>query len=171
MALQQPMVGKVPTTTPITSVLANGWRLVQTWLQFFTQIKNGINASALVMAIVTGTGSGSLGPTIFMLPVLTTGLYRISVFMQVTRAASVSSSLTPKVSFTNASAGGPINSVETGAAMTSNNSAAPLSVDFLIQVASSTSISWELDYVSSGVQTMAFQFAWSVEQVPTPMNT
>lgn len=166
MALQQPMVGLVPTASALSSSVAQGWRLIQTWLQWFKNVRSACNASALVMLIVTGTGTGSLGPTLFALPVLATGVYRVSFFLQVTTAAGVSSALTPKLHATNNIAGVPGANVQTGPSLVSNDITVPGSMLFTQQIASSTTLSWELVYGSVGVQTMAYQYAIVVEQLP-----
>lgn len=169
MPIQQPMVGKVPTQTSISDKVGMGWRLVQTWLQWFTQLKNGLNSAALSLAIVSGTGAGSLGPLIFStLPVLTEGLYRVSVTMQVTRPGTVSSSLAPTLSYTSSIAGVAQAASITGAAMTSNDPSLPVSETFLLAVRSATTISYSFAYASVGIVTMQYQYSWVIEQVPGP---
>ncbi len=169
MALQQPMVGLVPFQSALSNSVARGWALIQTWNQWFKNVRLACNGAALSMLVLTGTGSGALGPSILALPVLTTGLYRVSFYLQVTTPASVSSSLTPELVATNDIAPAtPVTSAQIGPAMTSNDPLLPLSWSAVQQIASSTTISWALAYASVGVQVMAYQYAIVVEQLPTP---
>src|SRR6185369_14213840 len=88
------------------------------------------------------------------------GLYRLTVYARITRAATVSSSLTPTLRWTEG--GVPLSHSFT--ALTGNTTTTYLAEDIAVRIDSTTSVTYETAYVSSGATTMAYSLEICAER-------
>ncbi len=91
-------------------------------------------------------------------------VYRVSYTQRITRAGTVSSSLT----FTLAWTAGGVAQSQSGAAMTGNTTATQQNGVFVIRADASTTITYAALYASSGATTMTYTLDVLVEQLPEP---
>ncbi len=136
------------------------------WDNWFQALVRAITAAPSQVASTDVTGQhATIGSTAFMLPSGTTldaGLYRVTYAAQVTRAASSSSSLQVAVGW---HSGGVAQTV-TGAALTANTTTTRESVTLPMLVDAATVPTYTVTYASSGVTSMQFWFAASLEALP-----
>jgi len=116
----------------------------QTWLRSLVLAVNS-SSQALGQAALSGA-TAATAPTAIQTPTLNAGLYRVSWYARITTPASVSSSLTVTIHWTD---GGIVCSVS-GAAMTGNTTSTVQSGSVLVQVDPNTTINYETAYTSVG---------------------
>lgn len=133
------------------------------WGAWFLALHNAVDATAqrIGRAVGLSTQSASLAAAT-VVPVPATGLYRVTYYARITRAATASSSLTVTVRWTD---GGVALSLP-GAALTGNTTATFQTVTFLLQADQGTNITVETAYSSTGATTMQYTLSARVEAVP-----
>lgn len=139
-----------PLQTPIVetdrrpgSVLGAMTRVFADWLT--QNVLTRLNGASLVVTSVALTAqAASIGVTA-LVPVAAAGRYRVSVHARVTTVDGVTSSVIPRLSYTN---GGQA-CTQSGAALTSDALALPASWTFLLVVDASTAISYSTTYASN----------------------
>jgi hypothetical protein len=112
--------------------------------------------------VAASAQSASIGSTNLNMGVLSSGLYRVNYYQSVTQAATVSSSLTTAIGWTDAG----VAKTFTGAAMTGNTTATYQGETFPVNVDASTNVTYTVTYASSGATPMQFTFAAALERVP-----
>ena len=151
-----------PTTgqqTP-TGVIANAW------YEYFHQAQDRLNAGPDTLATVFDAvtdQSAAIGTTTIPLPKLSAGLYRVTTYGRITRAASTSSSLTVTLGWTD----GTVGCIHTGAAITGNTTTRNQSLSVMIRCDNATTITYSTAYASSGGTAMQYRLDIAVEELPT----
>lgn len=138
-------------------------KIFKTWDDWFQQIARLLGLSPAVVGTVSLTEqSASVSATAIATPELSAGLYRLTYYQRVTRAATSSSSLQTTIGWTD----GGVACMVSGAAMTGNTTSTTQSDCLTVQVDKATSVTYTLTYASLGATSM--QFAWSarLEQLP-----
>jgi hypothetical protein len=92
---------------------------------------------------------------------LAAGLYRVSYYARITRAATSSSSLTVSIGFTDGGASRTLS----GAAMTGNTTGTVQSNTWLIRLDQASPVTYSAAYASSGATSMQYDATFVVEQV------
>jgi hypothetical protein len=132
------------------------------FLDWLTALITDVDASPARIKSVKLTGqAAAIGTTSIPTGALAAGLYRVSYYARITRAATTSSSLTVSIGFTETA----VNLTLSGAAMTANTTATVQSNVFLIRIDSSTPISYSTAYASVGGTSMQYRLDVVLEQV------
>lgn len=105
--------------------------------------------------------SASISSTPLPVGNISSGVYRVSVFLRVTTADGVSSSVTPYVQYPNDG----ITCTDTGAALTSNNTAQPKGYTFIVESDAPGPISFGTTYVSNTPGQMKYKAVVIIERV------
>lgn len=92
---------------------------------------------------------------------LEAGLYRVSWYARITRAATASSSLTVTIGWTD----GGVACTASGAAMTGNTTGTVQSGSLLVRADASSTLTYAAAYATSGATTMQFGLELVVERV------
>lgn len=137
-------------------------RITQTFDQWMTAFWVRVNATYQVLGTVAGFGSSAQPATAFNVAALTAGVYRVSYAVQVTQAASVSSSISLTVRWTSR---GVAMSSTTGA-LTGNTTTTETSGAWVLYVDAGTDVTWETGYASVGAPVMQYRTYLSLEQLP-----
>lgn len=133
------------------------------WLRWLTSVIDAIRAAAQKVGTVGLTTQGaSIGTTAIPTARLGAGLYRVTFYARITRAATASSSLTVTVSWTD----GGIACSQTFAAVTGNTTATTQSGSLMARVDEATSISYATTYLSSGATSMQYAVDIRAESIP-----
>ncbi len=139
------------------------WLISFQWDNWFQGIANRLNSSAeQVGSANLSAQSASVSATNVNAMIIPAGFYRVTYSQAVTRAASVSSSLTSRFDWT-------FNSVAqsvTNAAMTGNTTTTHQEGTLPIQVDASSNLTYTLTYASSGGTSMLYNFRASLEALP-----
>ncbi len=137
--------------------------MTDAWVNWFNQILQKLGSAAVVVA-----SSGPLtlqGATIPATDVtggvLPGGLYRVSYYAQITRAAGAASSLDITIDYQN----GGVTQSNVGATVNGNTTATHQSADFFIRMDPASPIRYGIVYASAGVPTMQYSFDLLVEEL------
>ena len=118
------------------------------WVRWFTSLSDRVNASpSLLVTSDSGTVSASIPATAAQTAPLAAGLYRVSYYLQVVTPASVSSSITFTLSWTNAYGGV---CSKSGAALTGNATATQQNDVWCVSISAATDIEYSVSYASVG---------------------
>ena len=153
-------IESLPYSTPI---LQNGKDLISSpWYQWFFSVAQhlGQTPQAVETATTTTPQSASIAAT----PALVTqtgGLYRVSYYLRITKAAGVSSSVTVTIGWTES--GIPL--TLSGAALTTNTVTSVQSNTWLVRADGATSITYATTYVSNPAADAQYRLDVVVEQV------
>lgn len=141
---------------------ANG-RITLPWLEFLTAQGASINQSAArVTTVRLANRTASIGTTPIPSPSLSAGLYRVSVYARITRAASVSSSLIVTVGWTELG----LSLLDPWPAVTGNTVTSVLtSPPKVVQIDGATPVSYATTYVSVGGTTMEYELMIVLERI------
>lgn len=143
------------------------------WENFFRWLQALINVAPQVIGTVALTAQGaSIAATVIATTFpsqpntqLLPGLYRIATYARITRAGSVSSSLTVSIRHVD----GAVTITQAGAAMTGNTTATVQSNTYLVRVDSQSAISYITAYADGGGATsMTYSLNIRVEAIPEP---
>lgn len=138
-------------------------RMSTGWADWMVSLVDKVEAAAVRVGGVTLTGqSAAIGATAVPTPVLSRGLYRVQWTARITQAATVSSSVTITVAWTD----GGVACAISGAALTGNTTATVQSGEVLVSADAATTIRYSTAYASSGATPMAYALAVRVEEVP-----
>lgn len=134
------------------------------WLQWLRQLVTLINGRAQVGSVTLPDQTASVASTPIATPVLSQGLYRVSWYARITRAAGTSSSLTVTVRWKD----GDVACSFTGPAMTGNGVTDTQSESVLVSADQSVSgdpstLDYQATYVSVGSPTMKYSLQVVVE--------
>lgn len=130
-----------------------------TWL---TSLLQDVDASPARVKTVSKTAQGAaIATTSIPTGALAAGLYRVSWYLRITRAATTSSSATVSIGFTD----GTVNVTLSGAAVTGNTTGTAQSGSFLIRIDASTPVTYSVAYASVGGTSMLFAIDLVLEQV------
>lgn len=146
----------MPTSSPILQPGLDGKDtpyLDGDWYQYFFTRDVRIQAAPQVLTPARLTAqSASLPATALNVGALVAGLYRLSYYSRITQAASVSSSLTITLNWTD----GGVSCQANGVPMTGNTTSTTQSGSGLIHVDGVTSLTFSTTYVSVGGVPMQF---------------
>jgi hypothetical protein len=141
----------VPHRSPLT--FPRALSIAKEWVDWLQSVKDAIDASAQRRGGVSlSTQGAAIGTTAIPTPVLTAGLYRVSTYARITRAATVSSSLTVTVSWVD----GGIACSQAFAAITGNTTGTVQAQAVMIRADQGTTVSYATAYASSGATSMQY---------------
>jgi len=140
-------------------------RLVERdWRKWFEEIALALGAAAARLGSVSLTAqAATVSATDFQTVSLTEGLCRVTYAARITRAATVSSSLTVALGWTD----GGVSCSQSGVAMTGNTTSTTQSGLVAMHVDAATPVTYTLTYASAGATTMQFSFHAALESVPS----
>jgi len=133
------------------------------WLNWVTHLWQSLGrVSARVGGVSLETQGAAIATTAIATTALSTGLYRVTYSVRVTRAATTSSSLTVTIGWT---AGG-IACSQAGAAVVGNTTASQQNGTFVVRADVATTITYALAYASVGGTSMQYRVDVVVEELP-----
>lgn len=133
------------------------------WDNWFQVVASAIASTPQEIGEVDLTAqSTSLSSTALVTPALPGGAYRVSYYARITRAASVSSSLTPQIAWTD----GGVACSYTGAAMTGNTTSTTQSGVIALVADANTTINYLTTYASAGGTSMQYSLVVRAEELP-----
>jgi hypothetical protein len=137
--------------------------LPDVWIDWFTVLTSTVNQAPNRLSAVELTSQGaSIGATDFSGGgVLNAGLYRVTYYARITRAAGTSSSLTVTLSWTDGGASCSF----AGAAITGNTTTTIQSETKMIRIDSASPVRYATTYASVGMPTMLYSLDVTLEQV------
>ena len=151
-----------PLRTPVTA--EQNQLLSRPWVAWLTDLVQKVDLDPMVVSSVSLTAqSASIAATTFTRDTSPAGLYRVSYFTRITRAATTSSSLTVAIGGVN----GGVTVSQSGAALTGNTTTTVQSGSFMFQSDGNTALTYTVTYASSGGTTMQYGLWMSVERVQT----
>lgn len=154
-----PLIAPIPVRTALTEPTR---LVVGAWFEWFFEVKRRLERAAERLGIVQVTAQGAaIAATPIPMPSLAAGLYRVSYTARITRAATVSSSLTFTLGWTD----GTVACTVAGAAVTGNTTATVQSGTALVRIDQATAITYETAYASVGGTTMQYRLSVIVEAV------
>lgn len=153
----------IPPIPRFTIVLQAKGFVSKIWDDWFQALASGVDRSGQQVGRVSlDTQSASIGATSVQTG-LAAGLYRVSYYQQVTRAATVTSSLTTQFTWTyNSTTQTTANAAMTGNALTTHQEAT-----FPIRVDASSAVQYTTTYASSGATGMQFSLDIALEALPS----
>src|SRR5690349_951051 len=126
--------------TPLLQGLPN--LIEERWRQFFSEATQQSNLAASILTVSLTNQTAAIPLTALGLTDLEAGLYRVTVYTKVQTPASVASSVTPAIVFTD----GADVCTFTGTANTGNLSTSVTTNTFLIRIKEGTPISYQTTY-------------------------
>ena len=130
-----------------------GGLVADIWNRWFQEISKRLANALWVVSGTALTAQGAtIAPTVFSEPI-PAGLYRVEYYMRVTQAASVSSSATFTVNWTDGAAA----QTYSWAAMTGNTTTTAQSAATLVHADSGSQVGYAVTYASSGATPMLFR--------------
>lgn len=136
--------------------------ITRTWQVYFRNLRTDIDsAPASLHQVALTAQTASIAATAVPSDVLTAGLYRVSWYARITRAATTSSSLTVTIGWTEQ--GTPL--TVSGAAVTGNTTTTVQNATQVLQIDGSTPITYATTYASTGATTMAYELTVLLEQL------
>ena len=148
---------------PRGTVVDAGRRLAADWTLWLSSLLDRVNLAPYQQQRVELSAQGAaITTTAIPTPVLSGGLYRVTYFLRITRAGTVSSSATVTIGATD-------NSVAytfAFAALTGNTTATVQTGTMLLRVDAATSVSYAIAYASAGATSMQFSLDVELEAIP-----
>ncbi len=137
--------------------------LTDAWIQWFDETLKRLASS---VPVVASTGqlaaqSASIPATDLAEASLPAGVYRLSYYARITRPATVASSLTVALSWTD---GGVVQTF-TGAAINGNLTTSYQTDTVTIRIDSATPVTYTLTYATAGAVTMLYSFDLEIEEL------
>lgn len=130
------------------------------WYQWFLALVARIQRAAQLLQTVALTGqSAAIGTTATDIGAISSGLYRVSWYARITQAATVNSSLTVTIGWTESAT----SQSSSGAALVGNTTVTGQSGSVLIQSDSVAPITYATAYVSVGATPMKYRLSVTVE--------
>jgi Mg/Co/Ni transporter MgtE len=151
-----------PLRTPVTDEPKR--ILSRPWVAWMTDLVQKVDKDPpMVSSVALTTQAASISATTFVRDTSPAGLYRVSYFTRITRAATTSSSLTVAMGAVN----GAVTVSQSGAAVTGNTTSTVQSGSFHFQSDAGTALTYTVTYASSGGTTMQYGLWMSVERIVT----
>lgn len=156
----------LPTDAPLLELGLDGKQtpyLSTDWYKALYERDTRLQAASPVLGTPTNISaqSASVGTSSLTLPALSRGIYRISWYVRITQAATVSSSLTVTIGWTETA----ITLTASGAAITGNTVTTTQSGSLLLVTDPSAPITYATTYVSVGATPMIYRLAVACELV------
>jgi hypothetical protein len=164
--MSSPRLAPIPTDAPLLQLDLDGkptpYLSADWYLWFFAQA-NRVQQAPPVLGTPTSltSQSASIGTTALTLPALSGGVYRVSWYARITTAATVSSSLTVTIGFTETA----ITLSTSGSAITGNTTTTTQSGSVLLQIDAASSLTYSTTYASVGATSMVYRLSLTCEQV------
>lgn len=134
------------------------------WIEFFNQLSSVVDdAPATINSVSLTAQAASIGATDMTDGTINGGLYRVSYYARITRAATTSSSLTVTLGWTE----GSVSPTFVGAAITGNTTTTVQSGTIMIRVDANAPITYSTTYASVGATTMQYSLTLTLERLPT----
>ena len=138
------------------------WGITRAWNQWLLSLTTRLEGTARnVNSVSVADQEATITATTINLGDVDAGLYRVSWYARITRAATTSSSLTVTIGWVDDS----VSQTQSGAAMTGNTTTTNQSGSALIRVDRNSAITYETAYASVGATTMQYRLDVVVEQV------
>lgn len=149
---------------PVTANLAAEWRLLftQPWVKWFEAIRSLFDQTFGQVAKSDLAAQGAAVTTTPVLANAVAGLYRVTYYVRVSRAASTSSSVQVTLGWTD----GGVAQTFVGTALTGNTTATQESRSVLVRADNATNITVAVAYASVGATSMLYEVATLVEEAP-----
>jgi hypothetical protein len=133
------------------------------WPEWFYNLVTRLNRTVDRRQIVALTGqTASIVATDVPLPTLTAGLYRVTYYARVTRAATTSSELTVSLRWTD----GGVTITRAGTLLNGNTTGTYETGSALVRIDNATTLRYLTTYASVGATAMAYALYLVVEEVP-----
>lgn len=138
-------------------------RMNQRWYIFFRdqQAQVASTPQSVIPPVEVTAQEASISTTPLPTEALAPGLYRVSYYARVTRAATSSSSLTVTITWTD----GSVACSFSGAALTGNTTGTLQTETLLIEIDQASPVSYATTYATSGATTMQYKLAIVLEAV------
>lgn len=168
MSLTAPFPYEVPVSPEIVDRNSPGRRIrspyfsqehIDWWLE---QQRRTEDSPEQMARVSLSSQSADIAATPVPMPDLTAGLYRVSVYVRVTRAASTSSEIQIDIGFTD----GAIALTSVGTNLTGNTTSTFETRTLMLAVDANASITYEAIYTSVGATAMQFKVEIVVEKLP-----
>ena len=144
-------------------VQASSGRLIQEASRWLNLVSDAVNAAAQQIGTVAlATQGAAVTTTTIPAPVLSTGLYRVSYSLRITRAATVSSSATLTLGWTSNG----VACTQAGAAVTGNTTSTQQNGVLVIAADVSTVVTYAVAYASAGATSMQWALDVRLEACP-----
>jgi hypothetical protein len=161
MALKYLDAATPPIQDPVIDP-KNEHRLTESWLRWFGRLPSMLQSIPNIINTIQVAGeSDSLPATDFSNTSLEMGLYRATYRVQITQAATVSSSLVVTFSWTD----GGVAQSASGTAIVGNTTSTGQSDTILLHVDAGTEVQYSTTYASVGATPMVYSFYTSLELV------
>ena len=146
---------------PMRVAITNGktWLVESLWARWLVSVLDRINAMTMIQTQVSTTAETAAITATDMDASIMGGLYRVSYTLNVTRAATTSSSLTATIGWT-------CNGVacsQAGAALTGNTTSTQQGGTVVINADANTSVTYAVAYASVGATSAQYAFSLAVE--------
>jgi hypothetical protein len=129
-------------------------------VDWFLGLQQRADATAQRLGSLTLTAQAASIPTTPVpMPALTEGLYRVTVYVRITQAGTISSSLTVTVTGTD----GGVSCPQSAAAVTANTTATVQGTTFIVRSDASVPISYATTYATAGATAMQYRLDLRVE--------
>lgn len=146
--------------TPLLQGLPN--LIEDKWRQFFSESTQQSNLAAAILTVSLTNQTAAIPLTPLNAPDLAAGLYRVTTYTKVMTPASVNSSVTPDIVFTD----GADVCTFPGTANTGNTVTSVVTNTYLVRITEGTPISYQTTYVSN-LAGMAYDLELVLEQIGT----
>lgn len=152
-----------PLETPVVEP-GRGFLLTETWRRWFGRVPSLFTSIPNVLNVATLTAqAASIAATDFQNTRLQAGTYRATYRAQITRAATISSSLTITFSWTD----GGVTQTAVGDAIVGNTTTTGQSDSILMRVDAGSAVQYSTTYASVGMTAMQYGFSASLERLQT----
>lgn len=145
-----------------SAAVGQGGRVSPFWQPWFERIVAAVTAMERLASVALTTQEASIAATDVGASLPAAGLYRVSYYARITRAATTSSSLTVTLSWTD----GGVACSQAGAAMTGNTTATVQSDSVVVSVDAATAIQYATTYGTVGATTMQYALSLYLEPLP-----
>ena len=134
------------------------------WVKYFQSQSDTLKLSPSVAStpVSVTAQAASIGITAIPTSTLAGGLYRVSYYARITRAATVSSSLIVTIGWTETG----VSLIQSGAAIIGNTTASNQNGTLFLQVDASSPVTYATTYASVGATTMQYKLVVSLEVIP-----
>lgn len=149
---------------PVSAALKAEWRLLftQPWVKWFETIRALFDQTFGQVAASDLTAQGAAVTTTPVLANAAAGVYRVSFYVRVSRAATTSSSVQVTIGWTD----GGVAQTFVGTALTGNTTTTQESRSVLVRADNGTNITMAVAYGSVGATSMLYESYVVVEEAP-----
>ena len=151
-----PMPARDAMTDPKTGLIRRTW---QVWLRNLTTTVN--DAPVRIQTVSVSGQAASIGTTSIPASSLSAGLYRVTWYLRITRAAATSSSVTVSFGWTDDT----VTMSLSGAAVTGNTTTTSQTGTALLSVDNASPVTYATSYTSVGTPAMQYALDLTLESV------